>query len=272
MTGNTGNASNASNIRKQVFAELDRNPLLTAKPLGKILGLSNSDYQRLKGYIRKLKCDWKRYHENERGLIRSCPDDVHNAFFTGSLDLGVSKVVREGLEEVWARAGVDRWIFPSAPQRLDGWRKTRSRNRFLLFKSVLGRIRFFETGLVELYVRKPASLGKAMQLFCDGFTKTLLVTDLVVLNGFQKSLRVRGFHAVFNTDQRLPYMKVKLFKDSNGMELTLGDRTHPNGVELVVNYLDQVEQAKNLIDELSKAFGLSRPNGVKDLGGQDYSR
>lgn len=67
-------------------------------------------------------------------------------------------------------------------------------------------------------------------------------------------------------------MKVKLFKGSNGLELALGDRTHPNGVELIVNYLEQVEQAKSLIDELTKLFGLSRANGVKDLGDQDYSR
>lgn len=268
MTGSNSNSS----IRKQVFAELDKNPLLTARTMAKILCLSTSEYTRLKGYLRKLKSDWKRYHENKRGSIRSFPDDVHNAFFTGFLSLGVSKVVRDGLDDVWGRAGVDRWIFPSVKDRADGWRKSRAKNRFLLFKSVLGRIRFFETGLVELYVRKPASLGKAMQLFCDAFTKTLLITDLVVLQDFQKSLRVRGFHAVFNTDQRLPYMKVKLFKDSNGLELTLGDRTHPNGMELVVNYLEQVEQAKSLMDELSRMFGLSQPNGVRDLGDQDYSR
>lgn len=268
MTGNTGNASN---IRKQVFAQLEKNPLLTAKPLGKILGLSPVDFQRLKGYIRKLKCDWKRYHEKERGLIRSCPDDVHNAFFTGNLSLAQSKQVRESLEEVWERAGSDRWIFPSRPLLQDGWHKSKSRNRFLLFKATMGRVRFFETGLVELYVRKPASLGKAMQLFCDAFTKTLLITDLLILNDFQKSLRVRVFHAVFNTEQRLPYMKVQLFKGTNGIELTLGDRTHPNGAELVVNYMEQVEQAKNLIDELTKMFGLSQPSGVKGID-QDYSR
>ena len=69
-------------------------------------------------------------------------------------------------------------------------------------------------------------------------------------------------------------MKVQLFKGTNGFELILGDRTHPNGAELIVNYLDQVEQAKSLIEGLTKAFGGSIGNlgvsGVKPLE-RDYS-
>jgi hypothetical protein len=140
---------------------------------------------------------------------------------------------------------------------------------------MLGRIRLFENGTVELYVRKPANLGKALQLFCDAFTKTRLIMDLGVLESFQKSLKIRGFHAVFNTDERLPYLKIPLFKGSNGIEVLLGDRTHPNSVELVVNYLDQVEQTRLLIEEMGKAFGLmngSKGNiGVNPLS-NDYSR
>ena len=248
----TGNDSNAGSIRKQVFAELDKDPLLTAQKIAVIIGLSIQEYNRLKGYIRKLKCDWKRHHEKERGLIRSCPDDVHNAFFVGKLNVDVGKL-----------------------NLAVGWTRTKSKNKFLLWKDGLGRIRVFETGTVELYVRKPASLGKAMQLFCNAFTWTKMITDLAVIDEFQKSLRIRGFHAVFNTPVRLPYMKVRLFKGSNGVELLLGDRTHPNGVELVVNYLDQVEQAKSLIEGLTKAFGLSDLSsgsvGVSKLK-DDYSR
>jgi hypothetical protein len=248
----TGNKSNASNIRQQVFAELDKNPLLTAQTLAKIIELSPIEYQRLKGYLRKLKCDWKRYHEKERGLIRSCPDDVHNAFFVGKLNLDIGKF-----------------------NLVSGWVRTKSRNRFFLWKDNLGRIRWFESGTVELYVRKPASLGKAMQLFCNAFTWTKIVTDLAVIDEFQRGLKIRGFHAVFNTPERLPYLKVKLFKGSNGVELLLGDRTHPNGVELIVNYLDQVEQAKSLIENLTKAFGLASSSGIEGVSRlkpeRDYS-
>ncbi len=247
----TSHNSNASNIRQRVFAELEKNPLLTASKLAKILELTPEEYQKLKGYLRTLKYNWKRHHESERGLIRSCPDDVHNAFFVGKLDLEIGKL-----------------------DLASGWVRSKSRNKFLLWKDVLGRVRWFETGTVELYVRKPASLGKAMQLFCNAFTWTKIVTDLGVIDAFQKSLRVRGFHAVFNTPVRLPYMRVQLFKGSNGVVLNLGDRTHPNGAELIVNYLDQAEQARSLIENLTKAFGLMDSSGkVSRLDvGEDYSR
>jgi hypothetical protein len=247
----SNHTSHIDNIRQRVFAELEKDPLLTAKKLARILELTYEEEQRLKGYLRSLKYSWKRHHENERGLIRSCPDDVHNAFFVGKLVLDVSKLKFVG-----------------------GWVQSKSRNKFLLWKDALGRVRLFNTGTVELYVRKPASLGKAMQLFCNAFTKTGVVDSIRDVEEFQKGLRIRGFHAVFNTDHRLPYMKVRLFKGSNGVELLLGDRTHPNGVELVVNYLDQVEQAKSLIENLTKAFGLSSIGnvGVSRLTGEDYSR
>jgi hypothetical protein len=206
--------------------------------------LSPEQAKYYQGYLRKLKYDWKCYHPKQQGSIRSVPDDVHNAFFVGKLNF------------------------------ISGWVETRSRNHFLLFKSRLGRIRFFRTGTVELYVRKPANLGKAMQLFCDGFTKNRVVTDILDIESFQKSLRIRGFHAVFNTDERLPYLKIPLFKGSNGIEVLLGDRTHPNSVELVVNYLDQVDQTRLLIEEMSKAFGLmAGSNGNVGVGiKNDYSR
>jgi hypothetical protein len=246
------NKSNVTNIRHQVFALLDKNPLLTAKSMVKLLEMSPEQAKYYQGYLRKLKYDWKCDHPKQRGSIRSVPDDVHNAFFVGKLNLAIEKLSSGS-----------------------GWVQTKSRNKFLLFRNKLGRIRYFRTGTVELYVRKPANLGKAMQLFCDGFTKNRLVTDILVIEDFQKSLRIRGFHAVFNTDERLPYLKIPLFKGSNGIEVLLGDRTHPNSVELVVNYLDQVEQTKLLIEELGKAFGLmngSKGNiGVNPIN-NDYSR
>jgi hypothetical protein len=244
--------SNVTNLRQQVFKLLDQNPLLTAKSLAKQLDLSKEQTKYYQGYLRKLKYDWKHDHKKQLGSIRSVPDDLHRAFFVGKLNLSIDRLDGVG-----------------------GWSRTRSKNHFRLFRNQLGRIRFFGTGTVELYVRKPANLGKAMQLFCDGFTKNRVVTDILVIEAFQKSLRIRGFHAVFNTDERLPYLKIPLFKGSNGIEVILGDRTHPNSAELIVNYMDQVEQARNLIEELSKAFGLMNSNkenlGIGSIK-NDYSR
>jgi hypothetical protein len=243
--------SHITNIRQQVFKLLDKDPLLTASSIAKLLGYTIEETKYYQGYLRKLKYDWKHYHKKQLGSIRSVPDDLHRAFFVGKLNLPIEKL-----------------------DFVSGWSRTESKNHFRLFRNQLGRIRFFGTGTVELYVRKPANLGKAMQLFCDGFTKNRVVTDILVIEAFQKSLRIRGFHAVFETDERLPYLKIPLFKGSNGIEVILGDRTHPNSAELIVNYMDQVEQAKSLIEELSKVFGLMSGNKESLVGvlKNDYSR
>lgn len=261
--------SNVTNLRQQVFKLLDKNPLLTAKSMVKLLDFSSAQAKYYQGYLRKLKYDWKHDHIKQRGSIRSVPDDVHRAFFVGKLGVDVSRGVRERLV-----LPVCDWGGPAVNSVSGVWRLSKSRNRFFLFKSLLGRIRLFENGTVELYVRKPANLGKAMQLFCDAFTKTRLIMDLGVLEGFQKSLRIRGFHAAFDTEERLPYLKIPLFKGSNGIEVILGDRSNPNSVELIVNYLDQVEQARTLIDELGKAFGLMNTQTENLVGPlkNDYSR
>ena len=51
----------------------------------------------------------------------------------------------------------------------------------MLWKDRLGRLHWFETGKVSLYVRRPASLGTAYQPVCNGFSFTDLTTDIKVL-------------------------------------------------------------------------------------------
>jgi hypothetical protein len=44
--------------------------------------------------------------------------------------------------------------------------------------------------------------------------------------------KVQGASAVVETGQRLPYLKIDLFKDSNGIIVKLGDKSHPSAVEI----------------------------------------
>lgn len=82
--------------------------------------------------------------------------------------------------------------------------QTEARNRWLLWRDRLGRLQWFETGRVNLYVRRPANLGKAYQLVCNGFSFTGLVTDVKVLECVLSGVRFKGAHYVFDTGQRLP--------------------------------------------------------------------
>lgn len=235
-------------IRQDVFSELSKNPLLTPKPLAKILGLPWPKY---KNYIARLKTEWRSNHGSELRSSGSLPDEVHRCFFVGVVPLGLDRVVAVGR----------------------GWLRTRSRNRFLLWRvRGLGRIRWFETGNVELYVRKPATDERLLRLFCCGFTRNGLIVDADVIKRCVDSLRVQGGKATWYTPERLPYLRIPLFRDSNGVEFVMGDKSDPRGVHVIFRYQEQLQRFDRFFEAFEGFFGLHNGDGVgKEKGkGEDY--
>jgi hypothetical protein len=167
--------SDSESLRQRVFALLDRNPLLTAKPLCSLLNLPYRKYWR---YIGNLRTEWKHHYRSERGS--KCSVHAWRGW-------------------CYVPVGLDR-----ARALEVGWVQTEARNRWLLWRDRLGRLQWFETGRVNLYVRRPANLGKAYQLVCNGFSFTGLVTDVKVLECVLSGVRFKGAHYVFDTGQRLP--------------------------------------------------------------------
>jgi len=224
-------------LRKQIFEILDKNPLLTAKPLCKLLNLNYYVHGK---YVANQRSIWKYHNGNERGSKCS---SVHG--WRGWCYLPRNLLDREGAVGV-------------------GWVASRARNRWLLWRDKLGRLQWFETDRVNLYVRKPASLGRAYQLVCNAFSFTGLITDVKVLEGVLKGIRFKGAHYVFETKGRLPYLVIDLFQKSNGIVVKVGDRSHPNSVEVLAVYPDWAEKNERLneqlVDVLSKV--LSSQNHV----------
>jgi hypothetical protein len=213
--------SNSVSIRQSVFEKLDENPSLTAKSLCKLLDLSYGSYS---NYVARLKCEWKYYRKNERGSKCSIhawrgwsyvPDDVDRARAFSV-----------------------------------GWVCSRARNRWLLWKDRLGRLQWFETGRVNLYVRRPANLGRAYQLVCNGFSFTGLITDVKVLEGVLAGMKFKGAHYVFETEHRLPRLAIDLFSKSNGVVIKVGDLSHPNAVEVLTCYPDWAERNERVLEEI----------------------
>ncbi len=227
----------SDSARQAVFRLLDENPLLTPKQMCFLL---KYDYHLIGHYVRSLKYEWKRHHENERGSNGSFPDEVHRVYYTCHVPGGLGRDVL-GL----------------------GWIPSRSRNRALIWKDGIGRMRWFENGNVELYVRKPANRGKAAQLFCNGFTMTEILS-LKQLEECLATLRVRGSHAVFETPKRLPYKKITLFKGTHGVTVITGDRSHPNAIEVIWEYQEQLRK----LDDLLNVERNGEPKRLEE----DYSR
>jgi hypothetical protein len=240
-----GEVFSEASIKDSVFKLLDKNPLLTAKPLCKLLSLPWPQYQ---SYVNNLRSHWLGSPKNERGSKCS----LHG--WRGWCYLPVAAGIRTQAVTV-------------------GWIETKARNRWLLWKDRLGRLQWFETGRVNLYVRKPANLGKAYQLVCNGFSLTGLITDIKVLEAILASVRFKGAHYVFPTGQRLPRLTIDLFSKSNGVIIKVGDRSHPHAVEVIACYPDWAERNERLLEQLNdtlqRLFPSVAPNNLET---QDYVR
>ena len=227
MYSNSENSYNKS-VRQRVFDFLDENPLLTSKLICKTLELSYKDYA---SYVNNLKYSWKSNNENEQGSKCS---SVHGWRGWCCVPGFVNRESAVGF----------------------GWIKTNARNRWLLWKDKTGRMQWFETGRVEVYVRQPANLGKAKQLVCNGFSKTGLIENIQLLEQVFGSLKFRGAHYVFNTGQSLPKLTIDAFSKSNGLIIKVGDKSHPGAVEVISCYPDWAERNELMLEKLMDLLGV----------------
>jgi len=237
----------SQSLKQQVFELLDKNPLLTAQPLCKLLNLP---YRQYRDYVAHLRSKWKNDYKNERGSKCS----THGW-------RGWCYLPRELCSVLYRAGAVD-----------VGWIRSRARNRWLLWKDRLGRLQWFETGRVNLYVRKPANLGRAYQLICNGFSFTGLITDIKVLEKVLTSVRFKGAHYVFPVGQRLPKLTIDLFQKSNGFIIKVGDATHPDSLEVIVTYPDWAERNERLFEQLHEFLReLAQPSRIQDGRSKDLS-
>lgn len=241
-------------LRKKVFKLLDKDPLLKPKKICKLLDLNYAERGLV---VAQYKKQWKKEYANQRGSNRSIPDDIHNAFYKGKIK--DPKVVFG--------------LLPSLVKSTS-WRMSRAKNKYWIFRNGLGRIRFFMNGTVELWVKKPASTGKAMQLFSNAFTWTHLIDSIKTVEEFQKTLMIK-MHTVFDYGQRVPYMKITAFENTHKFVFVSGDKSHPTCAEFMFEYNAEVESSRRLFEQMSSFFEQFSPKQNGDvrskLPSQDYS-
>jgi hypothetical protein len=232
-------SGNSNSLHKQIFDVLDNdghtNPLLTPKQICKLLDLS---YQKYHNYVSKTKWEWKYYSRNERGSKCS---SLHCFKAKVRLDL----VLSQGLRGVVASDG-ELGVLGF------GWVRSKSKNRFWMWPCRLGRVVWFESGTVTLHVRRPGNLGKAKQLFCDAFVNTGLLTDMKLLNPVLERIRPKSGHFPYSAGERLPYMVIRDFELSHGIVIKVGDRTHPDAVEVIASFSETMDGALDKLEKLEK--------------------
>lgn len=235
--------SHTKTIKQQVYDLLDANPLLTAKPLCKLLELN---YEKYGDYVAHKRTQWKYDPKKQQGSKCS---SVHG--WRG-----------------WSY--VPKLLSRAAALQL-GWKETKARNRWFLWKERLGRIEWFETDRINFYVRAPANKAKAYQLICNAFSFTGLITDMKVLQHVLEQVKFKSAHFVFETGQKLPKFTIDLFGKSNGIIIKVGDRSNPTCVEVIASYMDWAERNERLNERLVDVLErmLQDRADLKGLGQQD---
>lgn len=222
----------SDSIKALVYHELRKNPTLTARYLCQILKL---DYRTQGDYVAHVRSAWKSDPKNEQGSKCS----IHAWRGWTFVPLALSGVVRAAAEG-------------------KGWIRTRARNRWLLWRDPkLGRLQWFETGRLNVYVRKPATMGKAVQLIAMAFSWTELITDLRLLQAMFKGIQFKGAHYVIPLGYRGEKpVTVDLFGASSGIIIKLFDRSHPTSLEVLAHYPDWAERNETLFSQLLENIKL----------------
>ncbi|MFH0896800.1 MAG: hypothetical protein V1850_01970 [Candidatus Bathyarchaeota archaeon] len=215
-------------IKSQVFLLLDENLPYSAK---KICALLNIDYKHYQNYVYVLRSKWKTLSKNEHGS--NCSSMHGWRGWTYLFDRERSRVM--GLMDACREAG---------------WLGTRARNRWIFWKDKLGRLQLFETGRIDIYVCAPINPGRIKQLVCNGFSFTGVIKDDEVIGSILRDIRFQSAHYVFEAGQPLPKLTIDCFSKSNGVDIKVGDRSHPNAVEVIASCPDWAERNEKLLERL----------------------
>jgi hypothetical protein len=135
-----------------------------------------------------------------------------------------------------------------------GWIRTSARNRYLLWKDGLGRLEWHESGRIKVWIKKPVSEGKKLQLLANAFCKTFLITDIKLFTEWAKTLRMKGVHCAADTGYELPYLKLDLFKETNGIVIVSGDSSHRTSIEAQVNLPDWQEKNELMLQQCQRTI------------------
>jgi len=223
--------SNVS-IRKATFQLLDRNHDLSPSNLCTLQGLDPKIHG---ATLRQYKMQWKREYKNRLGLK--------------SLKFHAAR------GWVYQLKMVDRTM---ALER--GWKVTRARNKMIVWnqdKRELGRLEWFATGRINIWVRKPATWGKLKQLLSKAFCWNKLIEDPQIFDLWANSARFKGAHLTYDYGEKVPYMKIDFLKDALGVVFKTGDLSDPTCAEIEFVYPDWAERVEKLLEQNRKALDLN---------------
>jgi hypothetical protein len=127
----------------------------------------------------------------------------------------------------------------------------------LLFKDELGRLEWFRTGRVNIWVKKPGTWARVKQLLAKGFVWTGLLQDVEVFELWSSTARFKGAHLVQDLGEKLPYARIDFLKDSLGVVVKTGDITHSTCIEIEFCYPDWAERNETVFEQSKKMLEVA---------------
>jgi hypothetical protein len=70
-------------------------------------------------------------------------------------------------------------------------------------------------------------------------------------------------HAPYMTNQRLPSMEIRDFEESHGIIIKVGDRSHPNAIEVIAQFPAQTERLIEQTGKLAHQLELTQTENVE---------
>jgi hypothetical protein len=228
-----------ASLRSDVFNYLKEDKDISPKTICAKLGL---DYKVYGHSVRTYKCQWKRQYG-----VKLPNDSLNLTFHRWSGWIYVPK-------------GVDRKGALGLGDGKTVWMATNAKNRMYVFDARsrgLGRLEWFEplrgttenAGRVNIFVKKPAHIGKLKQLLANAYVKSNIIFDLNYFDKWVDTARLKGGHAVKDLGVPLPYSKTEFLKDGLGVVVKTGDQSHPSSLEIEFFYPDWAEKNERLLAE-----------------------
>jgi len=231
-------AKNAETMTEAINILLSNNPFL--KPTD-ICELMQWDYTLHGRTVSQRKYEWKKSLIYGLGSKSSkfAPDSQHHvrayAYVPKCLDRKVDSEVTE-------RAIESGWILSKNPNRM---------LYFNEYKNTYGRVEWFETGRVNVYVRAPQHMGRVKKLISLAFYENDLIHNTWIYCAFVDSFRWAGAHDEFRTSKRLPKTEIRAY-EKMGFIIKTGDKSHPYSVEVEWAHPEWAEKIEFLMEEFTK--------------------
>jgi hypothetical protein len=222
-----------SSLREKVEKILNKNPLISARYICQILGIP---YKHNRQKIYNIKNRWKSNIKYEGGS---------NPSFHGWYGWNYIPEVYKEVLDLKRQEVRERLVSV-------GWKESKAKNKWLYWSERLGRIQWYQTGRLRIYCRKPSEKtlnARVKQLMANAFFATHVISNWEVMEQLM-AVKHYGLHVAYETGQRQPMMTVTEFKDSNGIIIKLGDKSHPSSLEVISLYPDWHLQTMKALDKL----------------------